>query len=162
MVNQLFYRFGIVIFIAGVIAVLLQNAGIIDPVRLFSPCVFHQLSGLYCPGCGGTRAVKALLSGNLILCFRYHPFVFYFFIMYALFMVSHSTAAVKNIFLKKRHKNGLPRKTHREPSSKKTTRKNIFASGLDFKVSYVYIGIVIILLQWMIKNVTVLLRYSNY
>ena len=25
------------------------------------PCLFHELTGFYCPGCGGTRAVLALV-----------------------------------------------------------------------------------------------------
>lgn len=29
-------------------------------------CVFHQLTGLDCPGCGGTRAVLALARGDLL------------------------------------------------------------------------------------------------
>jgi len=29
-------------------------------------CEFHQLTGLYCPGCGGTRAVYQLLHGNFL------------------------------------------------------------------------------------------------
>lgn len=41
------------------------------------PCLFHEFTGLYCPGCGGTRAVKSLLHGNLILSFLYHPLVIY-------------------------------------------------------------------------------------
>ncbi|MBQ2106068.1 MAG: DUF2752 domain-containing protein, partial [Lachnospiraceae bacterium] len=28
------------------------------------PCVVQELTGLYCPGCGGTRALKALLKGD--------------------------------------------------------------------------------------------------
>ena len=29
-------------------------------------CVFHQLTGFDCPGCGGTRAVLALARGDLL------------------------------------------------------------------------------------------------
>ncbi len=29
-------------------------------------CTFHKLTGLYCPGCGATRAVYALLHGDLL------------------------------------------------------------------------------------------------
>jgi hypothetical protein len=29
-------------------------------------CLFHVLTGFYCPGCGGTRAVYQLLHGHLL------------------------------------------------------------------------------------------------
>ena len=41
------------------------------------PCLFHLLTGLYCPGCGGTRAFLALLRGDLSLSLSYHPLVAY-------------------------------------------------------------------------------------
>ena len=28
-------------------------------------CLFHQMTGFYCPGCGNTRALSALLHGQL-------------------------------------------------------------------------------------------------
>ena len=47
-------------------------------VSLFHmPCIFHLLTGLYCPGCGGTRAVKYLLQGDWKNSLIYHPFVLY-------------------------------------------------------------------------------------
>lgn len=47
-------------------------------VGLFSmPCLFHTVTGFYCPGCGGTRAVMALLRGDLAASFLYHPLVLY-------------------------------------------------------------------------------------
>ena len=33
-------------------------------------CGFHELTGLYCPGCGGTRAAYELLHGNLVQALR--------------------------------------------------------------------------------------------
>ena len=41
------------------------------------PCMMQKLTGLYCPGCGGTRAVRALLAGHPLQSFLYHPFVLY-------------------------------------------------------------------------------------
>lgn len=31
----------------------------------YPPCPFHALTGLLCPGCGATRALAALVHGNL-------------------------------------------------------------------------------------------------
>ncbi len=45
------------------------------PTWFRMPCLFQMMTGLYCPGCGGTRAVKALLSGHPVLSFLYHPLV---------------------------------------------------------------------------------------
>ena len=43
--------------------------------KLMMPCIFRSVTGLYCPGCGGTRAVSALLHGHLITSFVCHPLV---------------------------------------------------------------------------------------
>jgi Protein of unknown function (DUF2752) len=29
-------------------------------------CPFHAATGLWCPGCGGTRALRALLRGHVV------------------------------------------------------------------------------------------------
>jgi len=36
-------------------------------------CMFHRLTGLECPGCGGTRAFFALARGDLATSLRYNP-----------------------------------------------------------------------------------------
>ncbi|HWD92884.1 MAG TPA: DUF2752 domain-containing protein [Verrucomicrobiae bacterium] len=43
-----------------------------DPtqVAIFPPCMFHQITGLDCPGCGAQRALHQLLHGNLIAAFQ--------------------------------------------------------------------------------------------
>ena len=37
------------------------------------PCLFHMITGLYCPGCGGTRAALALLRGQVVKSLLYNP-----------------------------------------------------------------------------------------
>lgn len=34
------------------------------------PCLFHQLTGWHCPGCGSTRAVLALMEGDPVRAVR--------------------------------------------------------------------------------------------
>lgn len=143
MINRIFYKLGIIILLILIAAILLQNSGLLNLTDLLYPCLFHRISGLYCPGCGGTRAVKALLEGHFIDCLFYHPFVFYCAVMYLLFMGSHTAEKLYSYILKK-----------------KSPHKKSFVRGLDFRVSYVYIGIIIILLQWMIKNIYIL--FNNY
>ncbi len=45
-----------------------------DPVRVtvFPVCPFHQWTGLWCPGCGTTRALHQLLHGNVAAAFRFN------------------------------------------------------------------------------------------
>lgn len=88
------------------------------------PCPFHELTGLYCPGCGGTRAVKYLLKGELVKSFIYHPFVIYGGITAVLW------AAV-----------AIYRKVKKRP-----------APDLARESAVVYAGIVIIIINWIIKN----------
>ena len=43
-----------------------------DPtkVAIFPPCMFHQVTGLDCPGCGAQRALHQLLRGHFIAAIR--------------------------------------------------------------------------------------------
>jgi hypothetical protein len=47
-----------------------------DPARysFYPRCIFHQTTGLLCPGCGGLRAVHQLLHGHLMGAFALNPF----------------------------------------------------------------------------------------
>ena len=46
-------------------------------LNLNFPCLFHLVTGYYCPGCGGTRAIASLLHGQLFRSFLYHPVILY-------------------------------------------------------------------------------------
>src|SRR4051812_28026575 len=64
-----------------------------DPARtpIFPICPFHQWTHLDCPGCGGLRAMHALLHGQIIQAFYFNamlvlslPFVAAFAVWFAL------------------------------------------------------------------------------
>lgn len=40
------------------------------------PCLFHQLTGLNCPLCGGQRMVWAILHGRFNEAFHHNPLFF--------------------------------------------------------------------------------------
>lgn len=42
----------------------------------FIPCLFHQITHLYCPGCGATRMVLSILKLDFYKAFRYNPYLF--------------------------------------------------------------------------------------
>lgn len=54
------------------------------------PCVMWSALGLYCPGCGGTRAVIALLRGRILQSLWYHPLVLYMVVLYGGFLLTQS------------------------------------------------------------------------
>lgn len=90
------------------------------------PCLFHLLTGYYCPGCGGTRAVKALLHGRILLAVYYHPFVPYAAAVYAFFM---STQAIQRI------------------------SRNKYAVGMHYRNCYVWTATAIIAVNFVLKNI---------
>ncbi|HEV2087512.1 MAG TPA: DUF2752 domain-containing protein [Cryptosporangiaceae bacterium] len=50
----------------------LQNDPTDNQRDLFGPCAFKAVTGLDCPGCGGTRMVWYLLHGDLVQAGRHH------------------------------------------------------------------------------------------
>ncbi len=49
-----------------------------DPARywFYPRCVFHAVTGLYCPGCGSLRALHALVHGHVLGAVRLNPLLF--------------------------------------------------------------------------------------
>lgn len=76
----------IVIFLIYAILIISFDIGI--------PCVFYEITGLYCPGCGITRLCLSLFEGDVYQAFRYNPIIFIDLpILFILFVL--------NIFFKK-------------------------------------------------------------
>lgn len=58
------------------------------------PCIFHEITGLLCPGCGITRAVDALFRADLVGALRFNQMIF----VYLAYMLWFAlTAAVRYI-----------------------------------------------------------------
>lgn len=93
-------------------------------IRQGFPCLFQLLTGLYCPGCGGTRAVKYLLRGQILTSIQYHPLVVYGAVMITGGVLSHCLAKLL-------HRPGLKMRQYDR---------------------YVYLGIGIIVINWIVKN----------
>lgn len=93
--------------------------------KLLGPCVFHLLTGYYCPGCGGTRAVSALLDGHPLWSFLYHPIVLYGVIVGGWFMVSQTVERLS---------------------------KGRIRIGMRFREIYIWIALALIIANCLIKN----------
>ena len=80
-----------VLFAAGVLYFLfvsLTGRGI--------PCVFHALTGLYCPGCGTTRMVLSLAKLDFRGAVRYNAAVLFMLPFFAAYFIRHSVLYIKN------------------------------------------------------------------
>ena len=62
---------------AATFAVAVITLFLFDPTRhgFYPRCMFHTLTGLDCPGCGGLRALHQLLHGNVAAAFALNPLV---------------------------------------------------------------------------------------
>ncbi len=85
---------------------------------------------MYCPGCGGTRAITALLHGQLLQSVWYHPVVPYTAAMFFGFMITHT---LERLHVARIH-------------------------GWRFHDWYIYVELVIIAANFILKNV-LLLKY---
>lgn len=121
------YVVGICLFFAGIGV---WMAGRILPEELIGifriPCVFHAVTGLYCPGCGGTRAVGMLLRGEVVLSFFYHPIVVYGGIIYIWFMISHTIESLS---------------CHR------------LRIGMQYRNLYLYLALILVIINIAVKDV---------
>ncbi len=90
--NKYKFTYGdkIIYIIGWLIAVAMLTVYIISKVLGHAPslpaCLFHTITGYYCPGCGGSRAILAFFHGYLISAFCYHPVVAVFFVGYFVYM----------------------------------------------------------------------------
>lgn len=114
-----------VVVLAFVVSMILQ----IPITELFPPCMLYTLTGWYCPGCGGTRAMNYLVHGRVIISFLYYPFVPFATIGGLWFMISQTIDRIVG-------------------------RK--FKAVMHFRMIYVYIAIALIVINFLVKNAFIL------
>lgn len=88
-------------------------------------CVFQTVLGLYCPGCGGTRAFWALFRGDILKAIYYHPGAIYGVGLYLVYFISQSLMRISKGKLR----------------------------GMKFCPMYLYIMLGIIVLNFIVRNV---------
>ena len=57
--------FSLILLIAALLLCVLLYLFPPGEYQVWPPCVFHELTGIYCPGCGNTRALALLMHGDL-------------------------------------------------------------------------------------------------
>ena len=88
-------------------------------------CAFHMATGLYCPGCGGTRAFQALFSGHVLKAIYYHPAGMYGIFFYVFYFISQAVMRISKGKIK----------------------------GIACRPVYLYIMLGLIVLNFVVRNV---------
>ena len=128
--DKYFYITGwIVLILIAVLVTYVKIKGI-GVLKKMPPCAFNAVTGLYCPGCGGTRAAIAFFRGQLIRSFKFHPFVLYGFVVGGWFMISQTIERISGGRIK---------------------------IGMHFRPVYLWIALAIVLINWFIKDAFILI-----
>lgn len=123
-VSRYCYYAGLGAGFMGLFCIILISVFKIPVIKMIPPCSFYEKFGYYCPGCGGTRAVLALLSGKVIDSLCYHPFVLYAAVSYTVYMGSHILEILTSGCIK----------------------------GINFNPIWFYAGMILIVIQCLGKN----------
>lgn len=95
-------------------------------LQLSRGCAFFTRTGWYCPGCGGTRAIRALLQGRILMSIYYHPAIFYLGMLFGIWILRYAV---------------------------ETFLPSCGIVKMPYKNIYVYLGCAILCANWVLKNV---------
>lgn len=124
--NKALYIFGWVVAGIIIVAVVVGKIFTISLSSVVSPCLFHSWFGLYCPGCGGTRAVISLFKGQILSSLIFHPVVPYAAGIYVWYMGSNTIQLIS---------------------------KGKYKIGIKYNDLYLWLALWIIIISCIIKNV---------
>lgn len=123
--NEIYYYLsfgitGVLLIIASVSYKLFLN----DYIKI-PECVIYRLTDIYCPACGGSRAVIALLEGRIVDSLHYHPLVLYMVCLWCIYIGVNSV-----IYLY----------THKKEKM------------LHFSSKYIMFGLLLLIINFILKN----------
>lgn len=124
-IEQAFYIIGASFLGFALILYLLYQMMPVHLEKILMPCMFKKITGFYCPGCGGTRAVAALFKGKWLLSFFYHPIVPYTAAIYIWYMTSHSIQRLS---------------------------RGKIEVGMSYRDVYLWIALVLVAANFLVKN----------
>lgn len=123
--TALFYIGWALVFVSGILVLMYQIMPL--PFKMIMPpCIFHSVTGLYCPGCGGTRAVSALLHGHIVTSFICHPLVPCTAITAGWFLISQSIERIS---------------------------KHKIKIGMKYRDVYIWAALGIVIKNFIVKNI---------
>ena len=131
--DEVMYRVMIGLWAAAVLAAFVLF--LLPDLRAYvqdRPCILRQMTGLYCPGCGGTRAVLFLLHGQVGKSFYYNPAISYAILFAFAYMISHTL--------------------------KHVTKGRI--RGFHYRNGYCYLGVALFVANWVWKNYMLLIQHQ--
>ena len=128
--DKYFYITGWIVIALITVLVMIVKINGIGILHKMPQCTFNKVTGLYCPGCGGTRATIALFRGQIIRSFRFHPFVLYGSVVGGWFMISQTIQRIS---------------------------KDRIKIGMHFRPVYLWIALAIVLINWLVKNAFILI-----
>lgn len=91
---------------------------------LFTECYIRTHFGIYCPGCGGTRAFLAIIHGQIIKSLQYNPIIL-------ILIIDIILMKVLNIIDKK------------NPNGRKI---------LDYKIKYNIVLLILWMIYFIVRN----------
>ena len=122
--HKLFYIIGWVCICVLTVLLIIWKAGFLSGITI-PPCTLRSITGYYCPGCGGTRAVRFLLQGRVLKSLYYHPIVVYTAVFGSWFMISQTIQRLS---------------------------KGKIAIGMHYRDIYLWIALGLVLANCLIKN----------
>lgn len=128
-VEDVLYVMGWIVLLSGMCTGIFFLAAPRLAEKILLPCPVRLFTGMYCPGCGGTRALRYLLRGDVKNSLIHHPAVLYLVCAGGIFMLSQTASRL--------------------------CRRHLWA--MRYRNIYLYILIALYALNFLWKNILLLL-----